>query len=395
MKNTIIMLILLLAATAARAQQSVAAEDVLTAARKVNEYFMKIWPDPTTNTFVRRSRPSSLWTRGVYYEGLMALYGVDPQQKYLDYTDRWANHHLWTPRYGTGTTHADDQCCMQTYLDRYIMGCKEARTDSVRLNMKNQIATGRNDYWTWIDAIQMAMPAYSRMYRITHESEFLDYAMRSYLWTRDSCGTKGMFNEKDGLWWRDADFDPPYAESDGNNCYWSRGNGWVYAALVRVMDDLMKANDLAKDNGSAESKESKRLSRKAMKHLQKDFMMMSKALLRCQRNDGFWNVSLHSEATFGGPEASGTALFLYGLSWGIRHGLLKGNEYRTAADRACHALIMTSIQPDGFIGYMQGTGKEPKDGQPLSTTKIPDFEDYGTGCVLLGLCEYYMLMHNA
>ena len=49
---------------------------------------------------------------------------------------------------------------------------------------------------------------------------------------------------------------------------------------------------------------------------------MSKALKKCQRKDGFWNVSLHDETNFGGKETSGTALFVYGMAWGVRKGLL-------------------------------------------------------------------------
>ena len=42
---------------------------------------------------------------------------------------------------------------------------------------------------------------------------------------------------------------------------------------------------------------------------------MSKALKKCQREDGFWNVSLHDPTNFGGKETSGTALFVYGMAW--------------------------------------------------------------------------------
>ena len=118
---------------------------------------------------------------------------------------------------------------------------------------------------------------------------------------------------------------------------------------------------------------------------------MSKALLHCQRADGFWNVSLHSPATYGGPEMTGTALFLYGMSWGIRHGLLAAASYRPACDKAWRAL-MTCVHSDGFLGWNQGTGKDPSAGQPLSYDKMPDFEDYGTGCWLLGATEYARMM---
>ena len=45
----------------------------------------------------------------------------------------------------------------------------------------------------------------------------------------------------------------------------------------------------------------------------------------------------------------------------------------------------------GFLGYVQGTGKEPKDGQPVTYKSVPDFEDYGVGCFLLAGTEVYKL----
>ena len=37
------------------------------------------------------------------------------------------------------------------------------------------------------------------------------------------------------VWWRDQDFDPPYKEPNGKNWPLESCNGWVYAALVRVL----------------------------------------------------------------------------------------------------------------------------------------------------------------
>ena len=36
-----------------------------------------------------------------------------------------------------------------------------------------------------------------------------------------------------------------------------------------------------------------------------------------------------------------------------------------------------------ILGYVQGTGKEPKDGQPVGYDSKPDFEDFAIGCYLL------------
>lgn len=357
------------------------AEEVLDVTRRTNNYFMKKYADPTVPTYVKKIRPSSLWTRAVYYEGLMALYEVDADSRYAEYTDRWASFHQWTPRNGVKTTDADDQCCGQTYLMRYQqLKCTDSSnkdslgvtTRFVLENLDNQMATGRVDYWTWIDAIQMAMPLYFQAYQLTGERKYADYAMKMYRWTRNECGG-GLFNKKTGFWWRDKDFVPPYKESDGNNCYWSRGDGWVYAALVRVMDILSPKD-------------------KYYKELKKDFLAMSKAFISCQREDGFWNVSLVSPVTFGGKEATGTSLFLYGMSWGMRKGILKSTIYRPVCDRAWKALVTESVHPDGFLGYVQGTGKQPSDSQPVTYTGIPDFEDFGTGCFLLGAVEYYKLI---
>jgi len=347
-----------------------AQNDVLKAAQTTNNYFMAKYADPTLPTNVNKIRPSSLWTRAVYYEGLMALNSIDPQDRYLDYVHRWADFHQWTPRNGVTTTDADDQCCEQTYIEYNLLTGKGS-LEPTKENLAKQMASGRVDYWTWIDAIQMALPVYVKMYAITKDKQYLDYGMNAYRWTRNTCGG-GLFNIQEGLWWRDKDYVPPYKEKDGQNCYWSRGNGWVYAALVRSMEVLSPRD-------------------KAYKELKKDFLLMSEGLLRCQHEDGFWHVSLASDVDYPDPEMTGTALFLYGMSWGIRNGLLKAKDYRPACDKAWEAL-KSCLHNDGFLGWNQGTGKDPSAGQPVTFTSVPDFEDYGTGCYLLGTTEYYKLL---
>lgn len=376
MKKVFIALLLTIVSTTYAKDNSVAIistqGDIISTAQRVNDYFMQKYNDPAKPTNVRKVRPSSLWTRAVYYEGLMAFYSIDPQQRYLDYTNAWGNAHKWTPRNGINTTDADDQCCEQTYLERFAQAKNEAMAIHVKENLDHQISTKRYDYWTWIDAIQMAMPVFAKYYKISGEKKYLDYALKSYKWSRNTCGG-GLFNVKEGLWWRDKDFVPPYKEKDGQNCYWSRGNGWVYAALLRTMEQL-----------DTKSKE--------YKFFKKDFLLMSEGLRKCQREDGFWNVSLVSPATYGGPEMTGTALFLYGMSWGIRQGLLDSGTYKPLCDKAWHA-IRSCVHASGFLGWNQGTGKDPSAGQPLSYYKVPDFEDYGTGCWLLGATEYYKLLN--
>ena len=386
MKKTIIVLVALIGMMSSATAQN----QVLEAAQRTNNYFMAKYSDPTVPTNVKKVRPSSLWTRAVYYEGLMALHAIDPQQRYIDYAMTWADFHKWTPRNGVNTCDADDQCCGQTYVELAALkgGDQQALLANVIANLDYQMVTPNTKkqtstpkaktnvnslygWWTWIDAIQMAMPLYMQVGKLTNEQKYRDHAMQMYRWTRNECGG-GLFNTKSGLWWRDADYVPPYKEKDGNDCYWSRGNGWVYAALVRCMNQL-----------SPKSKEDK--------ELKKDFLLMSAGLLSCQHADGFWHASLVSDADYPTPEMTGTALFLYGMAWGIQQGLLKAKTYRPACDKAWQAL-QSCVHNDGFLGWNQGTGKDPSAGQPVTFTSVPDFEDYGTGCFLLGASEYYKLI---
>ncbi len=59
-----------------------------------------------------------------------------------------------------------------------------------------------------------------------------------YHFTKTVHGGNGLYSPLEHLWWRDKDFVPPYKEPNGQDCFWSRGNGWVLAALVRVLSLL-------------------------------------------------------------------------------------------------------------------------------------------------------------
>ena len=348
-------------------------KETLEAMTKVNGYFMKKYADYRTPSFVRGvTRPSNIWTRGVYYEGLMALYSIYPREEYYDYAYDWSEYHNWGMRNGNTTRNADDYCCGQTYIDLYNICPKPEMLKNIKSNINMLVNTPQVNDWWWVDAVQMGMPVFAKLGKLTGEQKYFDKMWEMYQYTRNVHGEKGMYNPKDCLWWRDQNFDPPYKEPNGEDCYWSRGNGWVYAALVRVL------NEIPSDE----------------KHRQdyiNDFLAMSKAIKNCQREDGFWNVSLHDPTNFGGKETTGTALFVYGMAWGVRNGFLDRSEYLPVLLKGWNAMVKEAVHPNGFLGFVQGTGKEPKDGQPVTYDSVPDFEDYGVGCFLLAGTEIYKL----
>ncbi|WP_437921067.1 glycoside hydrolase family 88/105 protein [Sphingobacterium sp. LRF_L2] len=375
MKKLLVFILAVSLGTAAYAQDFTTKQDVLKQLRLVNDYFMKKWPDPSKTIVTNKERPANIWTRGVYYEGLMAFYHIDPQKKYYDYAVEWAEKHDWKPVRGEiYTRHADNQNCGMTYIDLYRIDPQPVRLEAVQKNITSVIKSGRSTDWTWIDAIQMAMPIYVKLGVTLKDTTYFNHMYKMYQHIKYVEGGNGLYNPKDSLWWRDKDFVPPYQEPNGEDCYWSRGNGWVLAALALVLQELPKS-----DPHYAE--------------YLNDFKSLAAALAPLQRTDGFWNVSLHDPNNYGGKETSGTALFVYGMSWGVNHGILDAKQYKPIIAKGWEAIVEEAIQANGFLGYVQSTGKEPKDGQPVTVDKVPDFEDYGLGCVLLAGSEIFQLVH--
>jgi rhamnogalacturonyl hydrolase YesR len=356
----------------AQAQELPKKKSVLKAMRLANKYFMNKWPNPGDSIMTNIKRPANIWTRAVYYEGLMALYGLDKKKAYYNYAVDWGVKHNWNLRGGVQTRNADNQCCGQTYIDLYLVDKKEERIKNIKESIDLMKATPKIDDWNWVDAIQMAMPVFVRLGVLYNDTSYFNRMYDMNAFTKNKHGDNGLYNPIDKLWWRDKDFDPPYKEPNGEDCYWSRGNGWVVAALVRVLQMLPK-NDPHYNE-----------------YLQ-DLKDMLQALLPIQRADGFWNPSLHDPNNFGSKELSGTSLFIYGMAWGINNGLIDRATYLPVVIKTWNALVKDCVHPNGKLGYVQGTGKEPKDGQPVNYDHTPDFEDYGLGCFLLAGTEVYKL----
>ena len=349
--------------------------EILKTLIKVNDLYLKNHPDPLLGIpYYSRKKvyEANIWTRAVYFEGLMALHSIYPSNRYLDYATDWADGFKWGMRRDeTATRNADNYCASQVYIDLYRLCPEPNRLTKTKGTMNMLVNTPQVDDWTWIDAIQMGMPALAKLSATTGDPRYAEKAYDMYSWTKNTLAG-GLYNKKDGLWWRDADFVPPYKEPNGEDCYWSRGNGWVVAALVRVLDEI-PADDPHR------------------KEYEKDLKDMCEALVKCQREDGFWNVSLHDPSNFGGKELTGTALFVYGMAYGVRNGLLDRDKYMPVIIRAWNAMVKDAVHSNGYLGFVQGTGKEPKDGQPVAYDSKPDFDDYGTGCFLLAGSEVYKL----
>lgn len=390
MQRPILAVSAFLAGVACCAADSFTSQSVMAAADKVAGYFITNYPDVGADSYVGgKKRNSKIWTRGVFYEGLLNMYRENPREDWLKYAVDWGEFHQWiSSTDNEARSHnADYQCCGQSYLEMYLMDPTQTkRMEHIKMRIDQMMATGRVNYWTWVDAIQMSMPAIAQLGGITGDKGYWEYMYEMYEYTRNKQGGdkkgggKPLFNTATGLWYRDYQFAPPYkdkVEAD-KDCYWSRGNGWVYMALARVMQ-FTPADEAHRSAYEA------------------DFKLMSEGLLKCQRQDGSWNVSLAAPTNFGlkgseGPEMTGTSLFVGGMAYGVRTGLLDKDIYMPAITKGWESML-DAVHPDtGFVGYLQGSGSKPEDGGVITYNSVPDFEDFGYGCWLWGAAELHALL---
>lgn len=306
------------------------------------------------------------WHMGVCYTGMMALYDVSKEQKYLDAMLEMGRGNEWKP--GTRPYHADDHAVVQTYVDLYrieknaaMIAPSRERFDFILNNPKERpftrTANNPQDRWSWCDALFMAPPAWARMAAATGDKRYLDFMDKEWWAT-----TELLYDPAEKLYYRDWRF-LDMKTPNGKKVFWSRGNGWVYAGLVRTLDYLPVNHP----------------SRPKYLALYKD---MTEAIVKAQQSDGLWRPSLLDPQEVPQGETSGTGLFLYGLAWGVNHGLLDKATYWPLIARGWNA-ISAKVEPDGKLTAVQGVGDRPKAFPETAT------QTYGTGAFLLAGSEIY------
>jgi len=346
--------------------QNISSKQTMESMILANKYFTEKHPD------VSKTKISG-WSRSIYFEGLMELYRIKPDTAYSNSIMKWAQFNLWGLPLGTNSRNTENQSIGQIYIDLYMMNrYKEERIRNIRACIDNMLLTEKADDWNRLEDLMIAMPVFARLGKIYNNENYFDRMNEMYLDLKQKEGTGGLYNPTDNLWWYSKDFAAPYKEPNGEDCYWSRGNGLAVAALVRTLEFLPKKN-------------------KYEEEYTETLTEMFEALVPLQRTDGFWNVSLKDPGNFGGKELTGSALFVYGMAWAINQDIISKKEYLPVVMKAWNAIIKESLHPDGFIGYVQGEGTGPKDSQPVEYDSDYGYDDAGLGCFLLAGTEVYKL----
>lgn len=333
---------------------------------KVNSHWQSV-NSPEVNAF---------WDNAAYFTGNMEAYRLTGNAAYLEYSDKWARHNKWQgatetdpvkweyKKYGEDQQHVlfgDWQICFQTYLDMYQMNPNAYKIARAKEVMNYICASSADDYWYWADALYMVMPVMTKLYKVTGDTKYLDKLYQNFTFSDQL-----MFDKDSHLYYRDGKYIYPQHKTDsGKKDFWARGDGWVLAALAKVLQDMPASYP-------------------HYGFFRQRFVELAAAVAGCQQKAGYWTRSMLDKDQAEGPETSGTAFFTYGMLWGMNHGILDRSTYQPVVDRSWKYLTTVALQADGSVGYVQPIGEKAIKGQQLTAKNTANF---GTGAFLLAACE--------
>jgi unsaturated rhamnogalacturonyl hydrolase len=335
--------------------------EVLAVIKKVADYAQSRYPANT----------DAYWDDGVYHIGMMALDKVANDDEVLAYTETFGDYNNWKlDRGGSGNRH-NRLAAGQSWMEAYLASPAAVKINDTRTEIAAQtslsLATVTSGAYFSVDSQFMALPAFAMLGALDNNSSYFDRMYELFYYNKTLLM---LYDTTAYLYYRDTSYLYPAKKTpNGKKVFWSRGNGWALGALARMLSELP---------ASAPGRE----------EYVTTFQQMSAALKAVQRSDGFWNMSLADPAHYPGPETSGTALFVYGMAWGISNGLLDKTTYQPVVAKAWNAMVTAAVHPSGQLGYVQGVGKEPVHPSKVTYNSAADF---GVGVFLLAGSEVFKL----
>ena len=319
------------------------------------------------------NRPTG-WVQAVGDVGMMALAGISGDSKYRAAMLAKGEANDWElAEYQGRKYHADDQCEGQVWTELYFLyrenkmiAPMRERFDFILANPSDapgldftQPRGKAQELWSWCDSLFMAPPTWLRLCTATGDERYLDFAVTNWWRTTDY-----LYDKDEHLFYRDSTYFDK-REANGQKIFWSRGNGWVMAGLVRTLQSLPSNHP----------------DRPRFEQLFKD---MAAKVVTLQQPDGLWRGSLLDPADYPEKETSGTALFTYALAWGVNQGLLDDAKFKPVVRKGWAALV-ECVGADGQLTHVQPVGSDPKKFAEDSTAS------YGVGAFLLAGSEVYRM----
>ena len=326
-------------------------------------------------TFRDQTEQDTGWIQAAFYIGLARWADAADNPDDVSALFERAEANDW--QIGPLWWHADDQAIAQMYLFLAAKG-KDARLGPVieafdrvlASPPKNPLEFRQEDTsqsegtcqrrWCWCDALFMAPPAWAMLSNLTGNPKYRDYMLQEYFATKDY-----LYDDDAHLFYRDSRFFRQRT-SLGNKVFWSRGNGWVFAGLPLLLEELPADHPRRAD-------------------LIRLYAEMAAALREVQHERGYWAPSLLDVQQSRLPETSGTAFITFGLAWGVNRNVLPAEEYSDAVENGWSAIVR-AIDSSGRPGWVQQVGNAPDE------VKRTDTQLYGSGAILLAASE--MLLYR-
>lgn len=380
MKKTVFIPFLMLISSVVNAQSVYDKESIKTIIEKVNKYQLENpWTEFDDN-----------WIRGTYYTGVMACYQSTGDKKYLEQCDALGNKLNWQipslkpDSKGSGVNLLT---CGQTWLESYMVKRDKYKIKTIMSNLvnpalRNPVSSPLEWYFEggrrYVDGLFTGPPALAMLYLVTKDEKYLQW-MESCFW--DVYGK--LYDIEESLFYRDDRFFPDrvgerkndlnwkgnhQVTASGKKVLWSRGNGWAFAGISRILKYLPK------DHAS-------------YKRYEQVFKDMALSLKSRQSEEGFWYPNLDDSKDFPVKETSGTSFFIYGLAFGINNGILDKDEYLTVVEKAWKS-VYNAVSEEGKVQWGQVVGDRPV------MVKMEDSHEYVSGTFLLAASEVYKLKNN-
>ena len=327
------------------------------------------------------------WIRGTYYAGVMACYQATADMAYLEQCETFCRSLEWKlpvlpPEHKSSGVNL--LTCGQTMLECYMANKKKHKIEGIVSHLedpavRNPVSNPMQWYFEggrrYVDGLFTGPPTLAMLYSITGEEKYLQW-MEACFW--DVYGR--LYDIEENLFYRDHRFFPECREermndpgwegnhqvtAAGKKVIWSRGNGWAFAGIARILKYLPD------DHHSRERYE-------------QVFENIAGSLAGRQSQEGFWYPNLADPDHIPLKETSGTSFFIYGLAYGINEGLLDREKYLPVVEKAWLS-VCDAVNEEGKVQWGQKVGDRPV------MHKKEDSHEYVTGTFLLAASEVYKL----
>ncbi len=330
------------------------------------------------------------WIRGTYYTGVMACYLATGYEGYLKQSNDLCESLNWRLPALPPVHDASGVNLLtvgQTMLQSYMVKKEKKKIKFIIKHLedpaiRNPVSNPREWYFEggrrYVDGLFTGPPTLAMLYAITGDDKYLQW-METCFW--DIYGK--LYDTDENLFYRDKRFfpegleerknDPKWKGNEqvtaaGKKVIWSRGNGWAFAGIARILEYLP-------------------MEHASYRRYEQVLASMAKALKDCQSEEGFWYPNLADPEYAPFKETSGTSFFIYGLAYGINNGILPVDEYLPVVKKAWKS-VTDEISAEGKLQWGQKVGD-----RPVQLSK-DDSHEYVSGTFLLAASEMYKMNLN-